>query len=81
MDTSFMQSLVQEIEGEKKEDKPTRAFMFGFAVGVVLVSLGTCVLEGLLLSWVAGLLGWNLSFLQGFGLAAVFELIVFRFKQ
>ena len=82
MSSEFMRDLVEDVGSERaKEKRPTVSFRAGFAAGVFLVAVGTFVIEGLLLAGVATLLGWPLSFLQGLGLAALFELVVLRLKQ
>jgi hypothetical protein len=80
--TDFIKDLVGEVDSDRaKEKRPTRAFTAGYAAGLLLVAVGTFAIEGLLLAAVATLLGWPLSFLQGLGLAALFELVVLRLKQ
>lgn len=82
MTSEFMKSLVEEVDGERaKERRPTKAFTAGYVAGMLLVAVGTFAIEGLLFAGVASLLGWPLSFLQGLGLAAMFELVVLRLKQ
>jgi len=81
MTTKFIKGLVEDVSSEQKEEQPTRAFLAGYAAGVFLVALGTFALEGLLFAGVASLLGWQLSFLQGLGIAAVFELVMLRLKN
>ena len=77
--SDFMRELVEDVSNDKA--KPTKAFTTGYVAGMFLVAVGSFALEGLLLAAVATLLGWPLSFLQGLGLAALFELVVLRLKQ
>ena len=80
MTTNFIKGLVEDVSSEQQEEKPSRGFLAGYAAGVFLVAIGTFAIEGLLFAGVATLLGWQLSFLQGLGIAAVFELIMLRLR-
>ena len=81
MSTKFIKGLVEDVSSEQQEEKPSNGFLAGYAAGVFLVAVGTFALEGLLFAGVASLLGWQLSFLQGLGIAAVFELVALRLKN
>ena len=81
MSTKFIKGLVEDVSSGEQEEKPTKGFLAGYAAGVFLVAVGTFALEGLLFAGVASLLGWPLSFLQGLGIAAVFELVMLRLKN
>ena len=81
MSTEFIKGLVEDVSSGEQEEKPTKGFLAGYAAGVFLVAVGTFALEGLLFAGVASLLGWPLSFLQGLGIAAVFELVMLRLKN
>ena len=81
MSTKFIKGLVEEVSSEEQEETPSKGFLAGYAAGVFLVAVGTFALEGLLFAGVASLLGWPLSFLQGLGIAAVFELVMLRLKN
>jgi len=80
MSTDFMKNLIDDLN-EETEEKPTKAYVAGFAGGMILVALGTFALEGLLIAAVATSLGWGLSFMQGLGIAALFELVMLRLKN
>jgi len=80
MSSDFMKNLVEDV-GESKEQKPNKAFQVGFAVGMLAVAVGTFAVEAFVFSAVATLLGWPLTFMQGAGIAALFELVVVRLKN
>jgi hypothetical protein len=79
MKSDFLRELVDDVK--EVEEQPTQAFKVGFAAGSILVSLGVFALEGILIASVATSLGWGLSFLQGLGVAALFELVMLRLKN
>lgn len=81
MSTKFIKGLVEDVSSEQQEERPTKGWLAGYAAGVFLVAIGTFAIEGLLFAGVATLLGWQLSFLQGLGIAAVFELVMLRLKN
>ena len=80
MNSNFMKNLVEDVV-ESKEQKPDKAFQVGFAVGMLAVAVGTFAVEAFVFSAVATLLGWPLTFMQGAGIAALFELVVVRLKN
>ena len=80
MNSEFMKNLVEDV-GESKEQKPTKSFQVGFAIGMLAVAVGTFAVEAFVFSAVATLLGWPLTFMQGAGIAALFELVVVRLKN
>ena len=79
MTSDFLKDLVDDVK--EVEEEPTQAFKVGFVAGSFLAALGVFALEGLLIAAVATSLGWGLSFLQGIGIAALFELVMLRLKN
>ena len=81
MNSDFLKNLVDDVKEVEENQPPTKAFQVGFAVGSLAVALGVFALEGLLIAAVAGSLGWGLSFVQGIGIASLFELVMLRLKN
>ncbi len=81
MNSDFLKNLVDDVKEVEENQPPTKAFQVGFAVGSLAVALGVFALEGLLIASVAGSLGWGLSFVQGLGIASLFELVMLRLKN
>ncbi len=73
-------NFIDDIVPKKEEtgEEPSTSFKVGYAIGFFLTSVGSVVLEAVVIGFAAAALGFSITFWQSLVIALTFEFILFR---
>ncbi len=73
-------NFIDDIVPKKEEtgEEPSTGFKVGYAIGFFLTSVGSVVLEAVVIGFAAAALGFSITFWQSLVIALTFEFILFR---
>ena len=73
---NFLDGIVPK--KEEVGEEPSTSFKVGYAIGFFLTSVGSVVLEAVVIGFAAAALGFSITFWQSLVIALTFEFILFR---